>query len=403
MGDVTIHIIINSKYRVFDCSGSLPFSIVFGLCRRSRDDADPRPLVMRVANSILDVPYALSCGLLKLYTSDAETRREIEVAIERLSEADEKGSSFLTLPSPVGREGNWRKHLLTYEYYVDPNSKLASLFQSGREYTVRCNKALKDLGGKGSTYVDQVDSRQQLGNSSNEELKLVCERANGRATFTAASSLHWPPKIQTRMQWRRGETYETREDGKGSELLLEITVLNTGAEAVTVQTSGSQYFLALRGPMGPDLNGDSNLRTRIIDAEIPNPIAHIQVVDTATNAVVREPHTPFACTLHSWKNFDPRPKLGSLLTLKPGEPLIRCLDISKEVSRMLSGLPDSTYGLRMAPRGMWWCPGSCEDFETEGEDRVPRLLFKRNIPPLMLECEDVVELQVENGVVGSFL
>ena len=85
MGDVKVHIIINSKYRVFDRSGSLPFSIVFGLCRRSRDDADPRPLVMRVANSILDVPYALSCGLLKFYTSDAETRREIEVAIEMLS------------------------------------------------------------------------------------------------------------------------------------------------------------------------------------------------------------------------------------------------------------------------------------------------------------------------------
>ncbi len=133
-------------------------------------------------------------------------------------------------------------------------------------------------------------------------------------------------------------------------------------------------------------------RPRIIDSKVPAPAATIQVVDTATDTIVCGTTKPGVCGLYQM--HDPRPKLELLVTLKPDAPLVRRVDISM----MLSDLQDGTYGLRIEPRGMWWCFGSCEDFATEGEDRVPQHLFQTMIPPLMLECEDVVELRVDNEV-----
>lgn len=48
-------------------------------------------------------------------------------------------------------------------------------------------------------------------------------------------------------------------------------------------------------------------------------------------------------------------------------------------------------------RRMWWVTGSCEDFSADGEDRVPQYLFQTTIPPLVLEYDDIVGVQVGNG------
>ncbi len=47
---------------------------------------------------------------------------------------------------------------------------------------------------------------------------------------------------------------------------------------------------------------------------------------------------------------------------------------------------------------MWWCFGDVEDFETRGEERVPRETFKTVVPPLMLDGDDVVEVQVKEMI-----
>ncbi len=393
MDDLTIHTVINSRYQIFDRSGNLPFSIVFGLCRRSSEDTDPKPLVLNTANSILDVPYALSHKLLTLRVHDGESKRDTEVDVGQLSQNDSNEESYLTLPSPVGRTENWKKSLSIYQYHIDPSSELASLLEPGKKYTIR-NKAGEDLGGKVYTYADQAEPLKEQGEPSTpiEKSKLVSSEADGRASFTVVPSLPWPPKIQTRMQWRRSEGDNIGDDRKGGVTLLEITVLNTGTEAITVQSRGRQRFLVPWGPMEAEEYPPEDSRPRIIDPKTPAPAATIQVVDIAINTIVRGATKPGVCGLY--QKHDPRPKLELLVTLKPGEPFVRRVDIS----RVLYGLPDCTYGLRMEPRGMWWCAGSCEDFATEGEDRVPQYLFQTMIPPLMLECENVVELQVENGV-----
>ncbi|CAM1508682.1 Fc.00g055300.m01.CDS01 [Cosmosporella sp. VM-42] len=383
--DLKIHTIINSRYRIFDRSGRLPFSIVFGLCRRSPEDTDPRPLILQTANSVLDIPYALSQGLLQLRMFDEKTKQDVQVHIEHLiQQLNNNGESYLALPSPVGRTGSWKKALVTYQYHIDPSSELASLLEPGKTYRIQ-----KGTGGDPSAeyaYANQAESsKEQLESSTlGKKRKLVFSSLHGRANFVVVPSLPWPPNVQTRMGWSRS---------KGDGRLLEVTVSSMGAEAITVQTSGRQRFCVPCGPMEEEeghIMGDT--RPRIIHTNPPAPAATLQVIDMATGTVVREARKPGFCL---YQEHDPRPKLKQLITLKPDEPLVRQIDISI----LLSELSDGTYGLRMEPRGMWWCVGSCEDFAcTGGEDRVPQNLYQSMIPPLMLECDDVAELQVENGV-----
>lgn len=381
MEALKVSTIINRKYQVFDQSGRLPFSIVFGLCRRSTDDTDPRPLVINTAETILDVHYALKHELLSIHGKDAETKRGFLVDVGKLNQS-EGVNSTVTLSSPVGREKNWKENLSVYEYRVEPGSELASLFEPGNNYEIRIKKGGPaggrgpgDFGGRGHTYLDTTRNP-----ASTESPKLVYDRADGRANFLVVASLPWPPAVETRMQ-----------QSQSKDATLEITVLNQGDDTVTVQTRGRQRYLSPWGPMYP--REEYSSRPRLIDSQTPAPGGHLQIIDLLTKEVVREVTKPPICQLHG--PHDPRPKLESLIVLKPGEGLVREVDISG----LLSKLPDGEYGLRMEPRGMWWCPGSYEDWRDEVDDRVPHHLYKTLIPPLVLQCEDIVEVHVSNGVV----
>jgi hypothetical protein len=397
MTTLKIHLAIQSRYQVFDRSGSLPFSIVFGLCRQqSEEDTDPRPLVLNTANSILDLPYALSQKLLTLRGCDAESINDTEIDVGQLSQPEQKKQSYLTLPSPVGRTENWKKCMSTYRYDVDPESELASLLEPGKKYTIR-NKAGQDLGFRDYAYSDQAESRNEQEESfmSGEIDKLVAGRVNGHASFSVVSSLPWPPKLQTRMQRCRTEDGHTSADSKERAKMLEITVLNSTSEDVTIQTRGRQRFLIPSGPMDTEDTEEHcpalDPRPRIIDAAAPAPKWTIQIIDIKTYTVVRPARKPSGFV--QYQLTDPRPRLENLVTLKPGEPLVRHVDITE----VITGLPDGTYGLRMEPRGMWWCLGNCGDFAVEDGEHVPQRLFTSMIPPLTLECEDVVEVQIHNG------
>ncbi|KAF5673865.1 hypothetical protein FHETE_3252 [Fusarium heterosporum] len=380
MPDLDIYMVISRKYQVFDQSGKLPFSIIFGLCRRSSDDADPRPLRLSTRQTILDVPYALSHNLLQLRKYNAKTKTDIQVDTWQM-DSSSGNESYLTLPSPVGKTDNWTSCLTEYHYRVNPGSELASLFETGGKYTIKNFTGWK-LGADKYAYIDE-----QGGISPpSKEQKLVCRRASGRPTFEVVESLPWPPEIQTKMQ--------RYKDTNDNTTLVDVTVTNLGGQAVTVQTRGRQCFLIPHGAYQPEEDfPPEDPRPRIIDPEISSASDTIQVFDLSTNKVVRRAKGagPGGCG-HPQKDL--RPKLDTLMTLRPGDPLLRRID----VSNILSDLPDGEYGLRMEPRGMWWCNGDREDFGAEAEDRVPHDIFSTLIPPLMLKSEDIVKVQVENCV-----
>ena len=72
-----------------------------------------------------------------------------------------------------------------------------------------------------------------------------------------------------------------------SSVALEVSVINTGSNSVTVQTRGHQHFLIPWGPFQPEPDADDD-RMRIIDATPHKPpTSSLQVVDSATGKVVR--------------------------------------------------------------------------------------------------------------------
>ncbi|GIZ47563.1 hypothetical protein CKM354_001065100 [Cercospora kikuchii] len=392
MTELKIHTAIHSRYQVFDLSGTLLSSIVFGLCRRSTADTDPRSLIIDIAESALDVPYALANGLLTLHETGGDGASDGVVDKSRLAHLRSEGDSQIALSSPVGRTQHWRDAFTVFQYLVDPASDLGALFKAGRKYTIQL--AGPDLGVKRYQYDEQQSTDLGATVSSNKTKLINSKSSVGKASFTVVPTLPTPPRLRTSMNICE-EQKTSADDEKTQQLFVSISVLNTGSHAITVQTRGQQRFLVPWGPFQPEEDSTADSRPRAIDSETQAPASSFEVVDTTSGQIVRAAAQPGVCSLT--EKHDPRPELAKLVTLEPSKPLQRRIDLSARIS----GLPDGHYGVRLEPRGMWWCLGSCEDFERPGEDRVPRELFNTTIPPLMLASEDMVTLSIQNGRVKA--
>ena len=400
MDELRIHTQIHSHYQVFDASGQLPFSIVFGLCRRSPADIDPRPLLFEVAGSVLDVIFALAHGLLTLHEQDpGDTEQWVAVDLSPLNKVAAKEVKCLSLPSPVNRTEHWRDAFTVYQCHIDIHGELASILELGKKHIIRL--ASEDLGVKRWAYSDRKQFVDNDGKPSHDSVavKLVNSKSTaGNATFTVVKGLSWPPRMETRMRLCESSpsSNSAHADAKArGSTTLEVSVTNTGSDPVTAQTRGHQRFLIPWGPFQPE-PGANDDRMRIIDA-MPHkpPTSSLQVVDSATGEVVRGNDQRGTGPLTD-SNADRRPKAEHVVTLKPGAPVIRELDIGA----LVDGLPDGQYKIRMQARGCRWWPG--EVGKEEGEDeRVPAHLWGAIIPPLMLESQDEVELRIRNGKVDK--
>lgn len=135
---------ITALHRVFDASGRLPFSIVFGLCRRSKEDNDARSLVLDVAGSILDVPYALANGFLSIHERDPQDKSNwIAVDLSLLTDVRKSKSKYISLSSPASRDGSYRSNMTEYQCHLGVDD-FASILEPGRGYSIKL--ANDDLG-----------------------------------------------------------------------------------------------------------------------------------------------------------------------------------------------------------------------------------------------------------------
>ncbi|KAL8856961.1 MAG: hypothetical protein Q9178_006456 [Gyalolechia marmorata] len=380
MNELRIHTQIHSRYQVFDASGQLPFSLVFGLCRRSPDDTDPRPLSLEIAGSILDIPHALKYGLLTLHQQDSEDAKQwIEVDLSQLNRVAAKGTECLSLPSPVNRTEHWRDAFTVYQCPIDVNGELASILEPGKRYSIRL--ASEDLGVKRWAYSDRekfVDDDTKPSHDS-EAVKLVNSKATaGNATFEVEKSLPCPPKLETRM--RLSACSQTSDSAPANAKLsgsndLEVSVVNNSSDSITIQTRGHQRFLIPWGPYQPEPEAVDD-RMRIIH-ETPHkpPTSSLQVVDSATREVVRGNKQRGTGPLTD-SNADRGPKVEDVVTLKPGVPAVRKIDIGT----LVHGLVDGQYKIRMQSRGCRWWNG--EVGEKEAEDwRMPAHLCRSIVSP----------------------
>ena len=395
MNELGIHTLIQSRYKVFDASGQLPFSIVFGLCRRSPADTDPRPLLLEAAGSILDVPYALTHDLLILQEQDsAGAKQWVEVNLNGLNKVAAKGTDCLSLPSPVNRTEHWRDAFTIYQCRIAVNGELASMLKPGKKYRIKL--ASENLGVKRWAYRDgqQFVDNDEMSNHDSEAVKLINSKSTaGNATFTLVTSLSWPPRMETRMRLcafpSLADSAPNATPSSGT--ALEISTTNTGSDPVTVQTRGHQRFLIPWGPFQPEPDTIDD-RLRIIDAAPHKPpTSSLQVIDSATGEVVRKNEQRGTGPLTD-STVDQRPKAEDVTTLKPGAPIIRRIDIEP----LMNGLADGHYKIRMQPKGCRWWHG---EVGTEADGRISAHLCEIISPPLMLESPDEVELWIRGGKV----
>ncbi|KAI0856128.1 hypothetical protein F4860DRAFT_494149 [Xylaria cubensis] len=394
MESLRIQTSIYSQHRVFDASGKLPFSIVFGLCRKSPADTDPRSIILQTKHSALDVPYAIANGLLTLYRQyeGNEPDREVDLSDQLKSfDGDSENEAYLTLHSPINRAEPWRDAITIYQYRIDPKSELASMLESGKKYTIKATS--EDLGVKWWSYIDAAQSlnNPKSTTQTSETGKLVSSRPPfGKASFLVTSALPFPPKTQMNIKLVRDDKDISSTDGGA--VVLKITMINTGSQPINIQTHGRQRFLVPYGPFQPKEEIEDN-RSRIIDGTSGKPSSNLRIIDAVTGDVIREPRKLGPCSGLYDPKADLRPKLESLVTLVPSQSFVRHVDIGK----LLDGLPDGKYRALMIPRGVWWCFGSRDEISDEGSDRVAKRLYRTMIPPLVLETDDVVELQIANG------
>ncbi|KAI0512895.1 hypothetical protein F5B22DRAFT_637486 [Xylaria bambusicola] len=423
MVDIRIQIVIHNRYLVFDASGELPFSIVYGLCRRSKDDLDARDIILHTAKSALDVPYAIANGLLTLHEKDdasGEMRSiELDLLDERKGATDSEEGAYLTLSSPMTRTKHWKEDMTVYQYPIDSKSELGSLLKPGRAYTIRL--ASSDLGVKWWRYSDNRNPTNKADlTQASETARLVRSKSSGgKASFKVVSSLTFPPAIEMHMRLCPTDKNAREEEGSSNSnsnsgdtsttATLEVSVCNTHpSRPISVQTRGTQRFLMPWGPMQPESEDDDS-QVRIIDgataritADIETtvraPIASLQIVDIGTDTVVRAARKPGPCRGLTIAGADPRPRLNTLLTLRPGETLIRRVDIRN----LVKGLPDGAYRVEMRPRGVWWCFGDKDEIADEDREKVARGLYKTAIPPLVLRTEDVVSVKIRDGNINRY-
>lgn len=393
---------LKCRYTVFDASGRLPLDIVFGLRRRS--DSDPRDISFQVTHSFLDVPHALSNGLLSLHelrSSDTSPNEHIEVDLSRLRDApadDKPALEHITIPSKSNRTAKRGQMGVTeYRYQVKPESALASLFESGKKYSI--GLANRDLGihrwidSDHGSLSNADPAPSSTVDTATETCKLVSNPHGGFAVFTVVENLTWPPPIETRMRLvspQTQESYSISSDDPAHPL-LQVTATNTGSDTVSIQTKGQQRFLSPWGPFQPESDDGLNAGRMPCILDSSSKTGSLQVVDAATGTVVVDSKKPGVCGLTAGK-ADTRPKVDELALLKPGVTLSRELDLGA----LVRGLDDGRYLIRLKPKGCWWHFGEIES-EPDDDGKVPKRFRAGHQTPIVLESYDQVDFEMRDG------
>ncbi|KAF1818581.1 uncharacterized protein K489DRAFT_384771 [Dissoconium aciculare CBS 342.82] len=421
MSGLRIRTTIAQRHDVFDRTGELPFIVLFGLTRHSEDDLDPRPLTIDTRKSALDVPYAIAHGLLWLFNIDggfidAPRETHIPQALRELPNLDnDKMKPFMTLPTPVDRPQGLRTDIVTrFEYLIEKDSALGSMLRPGTKYEIRFPRVgptpmLSDLGVRWCAYGDPKDV---VGNSTgplcdSEPLTLVGAGATkAHVRFQVVPSLLWPPELATKLELAPPPASEAKITANGERAVyLKVTITQSGSEPVSVQTGGKQWYIH-----STDLWGEPQFEYmwRIIHPDKSLPETCLRIVDQATGNIVRSPR-PFTAQGPPGYSGAAAPLLDDMVTIEPGRPVVRLVDISKSIIGwpIQGRLPDGRYEIHLIERGMWWCWASQDELAADSDDRVPqrlrvpKRLWNKQVPPARLFSDDVVEFRIQDGeVVG---
>lgn len=194
-----LKITISSQYTVFDQSGKLPFSIVFGLCRRkpTGDAHDSHTILLDTSGSVLDVPVALANGLLKLYRG----REQLEVDLSSFT-ATAAEPRYISIPPRPERTHNTQS-AEPYHCQIDAAGPLADFLQPGAWYSMRVKSEQFAVRWWAYGEPEEILMSDTKPAVPSEPTALVSRgRPTGRALFKVVPSLEWPPRVEVLPQIR---------------------------------------------------------------------------------------------------------------------------------------------------------------------------------------------------------
>jgi hypothetical protein len=394
MDELRVHVLMQARDRIFDASGKHPFTIDFGLCRRSPDDTDPRSLIIDISGSALDVPYAIANKLLISHGLNTLQRDKERLKHINLDTPIEKGDRYITLPSPVDRTKHYKDCFTMLEYSVEGGSELASLFLPGREY--RISLASRDIGIKWYTYTDDpsLPIDQDLLSRPSETATMVNSKPSaGHAAFKVVESFPWPPEVSTHLH--------LIPSSDTAPCCIQINITNMSTRPLSIQPRlGSLLYLQPRDLLGDRTTTRPRMH-RTLEADLPLSSFGFSVTNVWTKDEVPDNLPRPGCMGLSSPKLDPRPRSKDLLTLEPGQEILRHVDVGS----VLRKCEDGVYTIRLREQAKWWCVGGVEDIcDTEDGDggRVRKELFSREILPLLLGSKDTIEVRKVNGeIVGT--
>lgn len=409
--DLRIHIRLHSQYRALDLSGGLPNHIIFGFCRRWKEDLDPRTIILDTSGSILDVPYAIANGLLEI-----EGAAETQDAVRAFS-AEPGPRRYFAIP-PVKRvkcRGNRNEDFEVFSYEVEVGNEMAGLLKLGTKYDIRI--ADKGLGIRWWRYLDAGEVLPEIGipaTGETEATKLICmNKPWGHAMFTVVESVQFPPKLDVRLRLRsRPEPSESGKDdiSQGRAYILEASITNTSpSRALCIQSRGHQRFLNPWGLIQP-ISDIAHWPRLLSTAEIPRFSLKISSINGETTTVVYR-HKPPICAglLAGGRNIDRRPIRSQFTTLFPGEPVVMEVDLGAFMHQLVDNLgwKDGMYKTEIDDsQGSWWCWGSVDevfrDAELGQKEKIPQDLYDLQRVPVRFTSEDEVVVEIVDGqVVGE--
>lgn len=302
------------------------------------------------------------------------------------------GTDFITIPWSGNRPNSqgWKfGQFTTHSYRIDPDGPVGALLRPGKKYSIGLTSPNLGLNLYGYSDWNEPEDVNTEPSKLFQKIHFVSSKAGSGSTttFKVVESLTWPPDVKTHMRFVTGGTAPASQSTTS---VLEFTFTNISSTPISVQTRGHQNYLKPDDFFSPDPPSE-DCDPRIIDA-LASPWTCLDIEDVQTITIILKDVKRPVCGLYA-SGSDRRIKLSELITLMPGKPFVRRVDISEKVSTLSNG----EYKMWLRPNGVWWCLGTVEQIVDEGDARVSRRVYKTTVPPVELNCDEAITFRVMDG------
>ncbi|CAD6594261.1 MAG: hypothetical protein ASARMPREDX12_008551 [Alectoria sarmentosa] len=393
-----------SHSAIFDLSGTNPFDVFFQIDRFRGDGGGWRSITLLLNGSLLDVPHALTNGLLEVVDLDEECKvvfkpQDDGIARPTLLMRPDDSFEFLEvekdncvmfrsednnpitfvppvqpenriLTLPTRESGGRRKAEKTVPLRIPETIK--HLLKPGNRYRLQTTSI--DLGVKWWRYGELVVKDVPMEQLPPQQPATVVATQVCHRDFSVVKSLPVPPSVYISLALSHPVIYRSGDHAP----ILKISIMNTADHPVTMVSFGSQPHIS-------PIHAQPNNHARVISTSAQISLQNFSITHMASGKeMVQE---SYMCVLQiGWQR-------RQFTTLEPGVPLVQEIEFLKNATAIRARMERGEYRLKLRARDVWWHWGSKEEV-LMGESGTKRLPGGPK-PPLKLASEDEVKFRLE--------